>query len=61
MKRNLIAIAAAVLALGSNLALAQDQFMDSYWKDLSVTQYVQSTSPSEPSADFSFVDRTPAQ
>jgi hypothetical protein len=61
MKRNLIAIAGAVLALGSNLALAQDQFMDSYWKDLSVTKYVASTSSSEASADFGFVDRTPAQ
>ena len=61
MKRNLIAITAAVLALGTNLALAQDQFMDSYWKDLSATKYVGSTSAGESPADFSFVDRTPAQ
>ena len=61
MKRNLIAIAGIVLALGTNLALAQDQFMDSYWKDLSVTHYAGPTPTSEAPADFSFVDRTPAQ
>lgn len=62
MKRNLIAIAAAVLALGSNVVLAQDQFMDSYWKDLNTAHsYVQPTIGGEARADFSFVDPTPAQ
>lgn len=62
MKRNLIAIAAAVLALGTNVALAQDQFMDSYWKNLNIAhEYVQPTTSAESRADFSFVDQTPAQ
>ena len=62
MKRNLIVIAAAVLALGSNVVLAQDQFMDSYWKDLNTAHSnLVPTIGSESRADFSFVDATPAQ
>jgi hypothetical protein len=62
MKRNLIAIASAVLALGANVALAQDQFADGYWKQLNTAQSVQSTATTNESrADFGFVDRYPAQ
>jgi hypothetical protein len=61
MKRNLIAVATTVLALGANVALAQDQFQDSYWKQLNTVQSVQGTSAGESRSDFSFVDRHPAQ
>jgi len=62
MKRNLIAIAAVVLALGTNVVLAQDQFMDSYWKDLNTAHSnLTPTIGAESRADFSFVDPTPAQ
>ena len=56
MKRNLIAIATVVLALGTNVVLAQDQFQDPYWKQLNTAQSVQPTSVGEPRVDFSFVD-----
>ena len=67
MKRNLIAIAAAVLALGTNVALAEDQFMDPYWKQLGNAHSELNIAPaklaitSEPRSDFDFVDRYPAQ
>jgi len=61
MKRTLIAIAGAVLVLGTNLAVAQDQFSDPYWKDLNSVKSVQSTSPIGAPADYGFVDRNPAQ
>jgi hypothetical protein len=61
MKRTLIVIAGAVVALGTNLALAQDQFSDAYWKELNTVRSVQSTSPIGAPADYGFVDRNPAQ
>ena len=61
MKRTLIAIAGAVLALGTTLAVAQDQFSDSYWKDLNTVKSVHSPSAIDAPADYGFVDRTPAQ
>jgi hypothetical protein len=61
MKRNLIAVAAAALALGTNVALAEDQFQDAYWKQLNTAHSVQSTGTSESRNDFDFVDRYPAQ
>ena len=61
MKRSLIAVAAAVLALGTNLALAQDQFMDPYWKLQDIAHAVQPAVADETRADLSFVDRYPAQ
>jgi hypothetical protein len=62
MKRSLIAIAAAALALGTSVAVAQDQFMDSYWKQLDITHSIQPMTTSEASrSDFDFVDRYPAQ
>jgi hypothetical protein len=64
MKRNLIAIATAALALGANVALAQDQFADPYWKQLNGVQSAepaQSTSGGESHGNFDFVDRYPAQ
>ena len=53
--------AAAVLALGTNLALAQDQFMDPYWKLQDIAHAVQPAVADETRADLSFVDRYPAQ
>lgn len=61
MKRNLIAIAAVVLALGTNVVLAQDQFMDSYWKDLSTVRSRHAMPSGESIAEFGFVDLYPAQ
>jgi hypothetical protein len=63
MKRTIIAVATVVLATVSSLALAQDQFMDDYWKRPEATTYnVQpSTDHGASRADFDFVDRTPAQ
>jgi hypothetical protein len=68
MKRNLIAIAAAVLALGTNVALAENQFMDPYWKqlgnahsELGIAPAVQPMTTGETRKDFDFVDRYPAQ
>jgi hypothetical protein len=61
MKRNLILIASAVLALGTNVALAEDQFMDPYWKQLETAHSALPATASEPRKDFDFVDRYPAQ
>jgi hypothetical protein len=61
MKRSLIAIAVAVLAAGTDLALADDQFMDSYWKDLSTVRSRHAMPSGESIAEFGFVDLYPAQ
>ena len=60
MKRNLIV--AAALALGANIAFAQDQFADGYWKQLNTVQSAQPTqSAGDANARNAWVDETPAQ
>jgi len=60
MKRNLIV--AAALALGANVAFAQDQFADGYWKQLDTVQTAQSAQATgNANARNSWVDETPAQ
>lgn len=59
MKRNLIA--ALLLALGANVAFAQDQFADAYWKQLDGVQAAQSTQAADSRNGNNWVDQTPAQ
>jgi hypothetical protein len=60
MKRNLIV--AVALALGANVAFAQDQFADGYWKQLDTVQSAQSAQATgNANARNSWVDETPAQ
>jgi hypothetical protein len=57
MKRNLIL--AAALALGSNVALADNNwaFDDGYWKQQQTVQSVQSAQAAEPRGKYDVVDR----
>jgi len=59
MKRNLIAIAAAGLALGANAVFATNNwaFDDAYWKQAQGTPSVQSAQPTETSGKYDQVDR----
>jgi hypothetical protein len=57
MKRNLIA--AVLLALGANVALADNNwaFDDAYWKQQETIQSVQSTQAGEATGRYDLVDR----
>jgi hypothetical protein len=59
MKRNLIAIAATVLALGANAALADNNYVfdDPYWKQAEGTRAVQPTSAPEAEGKYDLVDK----
>jgi hypothetical protein len=59
MKRNLIAVAAIGLALGANVALADNNwaFDDSYWKQGQSAPSVQATGSSEAQGKYDQVDR----
>jgi hypothetical protein len=59
MKRNLIAIAAVGLALGTNVALADNNwaFDDAYWKQAPSVQSVQATQATPAKSDYDFVNQ----
>ena len=59
MKRNLIAIAAVGLALGTNAALASEwAFDDPYWKQAATVQSAQSVQSTETAqGNYDLVDR----
>jgi hypothetical protein len=59
MKRNLIAVAAVALGLGTNAVLADNgwAFDDAYWKQAQGTQLVQSTRSIETQGKYDFVNQ----
>jgi hypothetical protein len=59
MKRNLIAVAALGLALGTNVALADNNwaFDDAYWKQGQAVQSVQATESAAIEGRYDQVDR----
>jgi hypothetical protein len=59
MKRNLIAIAAVALGLGTNAVLADNSwaFDDAYWKQAQGTPSVQSTRSIETQGKYDFVNQ----
>jgi hypothetical protein len=60
MKRNLIAIAALGLGLGTNVALADNNwsFDDAYWKQAQgATQSAQATQSAPAKSEFDFVNK----
>jgi hypothetical protein len=59
MKRNLIALVAAGLALGTTAAFADNNwaFDDAYWKQAPAVQSVQSTQSTETRGKYDQVDR----
>lgn len=59
MKRNLIALVAAGLALGTTAAFADNNytFDDAYWKQAPAVQSVQAAQASEARAKYDQVDR----
>ena len=58
MKRNLIAVAAAALALGTTAALADNNFAfdDAYWKQADSTQAVQALPSLKMERSYDLVD-----
>jgi hypothetical protein len=59
MKRNLIALVAAGLALGTTAAFADNNwaFDDAYWKAAPSVQSVQSTQSTPAKGDYDFVNQ----